>query len=193
MKTRILAPILVASLGLGILVACSSSGTSEAVTPTSVQLPDVTTSSATPETSTSTVPVTTIPVTTLPVTTSAPPTPSTTTPKRQVTTTVPAAPKTNTTAVTGTPSEILDKLRADVLSFERDIFASKNGDLYGKIGPLQKKYAGAATLTYNHDFIEGPGGDIEYTLRYYTGTSGDLTRIWDVEVGHYGDIILVDR
>ena len=95
--------------------------------------------------------------------------------------------------VTGTPSEILDKLRADVLAFEQYLLASGRGDLYGKIGPLQKKYAGAATLTYNHDFIEGPGGDIEYTLRYYTGTSGDLTRIWDVEVGHYGNMVLVDR
>ena len=95
--------------------------------------------------------------------------------------------------VTGTPSEILDKLRVDITAFEQKLLDSGNGDLYGKIGPLQKKYAGAATLTYNHDFIEGPGGDIEYTLRYYTGTSGDLTRIWDVEVGHHGDLVLVER
>ena len=192
MKTRILAPILVASLGLGVLAACSSDSTSEVVTPTSVQLPDVTTSSAAPVPSTSIVPVTTIPsttipATTLPVTTSAPVSPSTTAPKRQVATTVPAAPKTNTPAVTGTPSEILDKLRADVLAFERKVFASGNFDLYGNIGPLQRKYAGAATLTYKHDTVEG------YSLRYYTGTSGDLTRVWDYAVGHYGDIILVDR
>lgn len=178
MKTRILAPILVASLGLGVLAACSSNDTSEAVTPTSVQLPDVPTSSAAPEMSTSTVPVTTIPVTT----TSAPVTPSTTAPKRQVTTTFPAVPKTNTPAITGTPSEILDKLRADVQAFERKILESGNFGLYGEIGPLQKKYDGAATLSYKS------GG----TEDYYTGTSGDLTRIWDVEMVD-AELVLVER
>ena len=179
MKTRILAPILVASLGLGILAACSSNGMSEAVTPTSVQLPDMTTSSAAPETSTSTVPVTTIPVTTTLVSL----TPSTTAPKRQVTTTVPAAPKTKTPTVTGTPSEILDKLRADVLAFEQKIFDSGNFGLYGQIGSLQKKYAGAATLSYKSSSTE----------QYYTATSGELTRAWTVEVGDYRDIVLVER
>ena len=183
MKTRILTPILVASLGLGILVACSSNDTSEVVTPTTVQLPDVTTSSATPETSTSTVPVTTTPATTLPVTTTAPPAPSTTAPKRQVTTTVPAVPKTKTPAITGTPSEILDKLRADITAFEQKIYDSGNFGLFGEIGPLQKKYAGAATLVRNQE-VSGSS---------YTGTSGDLTRIWDVEFDEYGAVVLVQR
>ena len=166
---------LLVSLAFVGLVSCASDSSSGDQSMTTVQVSEV--------------PVTTIPVTTTSVSVA----PSTTAPKRQVATTVPAAPKTKTPVVTGTPSEILDKLRADVLAFEQKIFDSGNGDLYGKIGPLQKKYAGAATLTYNHDFIEGPGGDIEYTLCYYTGTSGDLTRIWDVEVGHYGDLVLVER
>jgi hypothetical protein len=122
-------------------------------------------------------------VTTLPVTTtSAPAAPSTTAPKRQVTTTVPAAPKTQTPAIAGTPSEILDKLRADVLAFEQKIFDSGNFGLYGQIGPLQKKYDGAATLSYKS------GG----TEHYYTGTSGDLTRIWDVEMVD-AELVLVER
>jgi len=178
MKTRVLASILAVSLGLVVLVACSSSNTSEAVTPTSVQMAESTTSSTAPGTSTSTVPVTTVPATT----TSAPVAPSTTVPKRQAATTVPAAPKTKTPVVTGTPSEILDKLRADVLAFERKILDSGNFGLYGEIGPLQKKYAGVATLSYKS------GG----TEHYYTAVSGDLTRIWDVEMVD-AELILVER
>ena len=175
MKTRILAPILVASLGLGILAACSSNGTSEAVTPTTVQVTDVPTSSAAPETSTSTVPVTT---------TSAPPTPSTTAPKRQVTTTFPAAPKTKTPAITGTPSEILDKLRADVLTMERATLASGDfGSLDPKRTALSAKYAGSAVLTYNRATSGGS----------YTVKSGDLTQVWYVELDDYGDLVLVER
>ena len=130
-----------------------------------------------------TVRVTEVAATTIPVTTTAPVAPSTTTPKRQVATSVPAAPKTTTPVITGTPSEILDKLRADVRAFEQKILDSGNFNLYGQIGPLQKKYAGAATLSYKS------GG----TEHYYTGTSGDLTRIWDVTTGDNRDIILVER
>ena len=85
--------------------------------------------------------------------------------------------------VTGTPSEILDKLRADVLAFERKILDSGNFSLFGEIGPLQKKYAGAATLVRNRE-VSGSS---------YTGTSGDLTRIWDVESDDYGDTVLIER
>jgi hypothetical protein len=85
--------------------------------------------------------------------------------------------------VTGTPSEILDKLRADVLAFEQKIFDSGNFGLYGEIGPLQKKYAGAATLSYKSSSTE----------QYYTATSGEITRAWTVEIGDYRDIILVER
>jgi hypothetical protein len=96
---------------------------------------------------------------------------------------IPVAPKITTPAITGTPSEILDKLRADVTSFEQKIYDSGNFGLFGEIGPLQKKYAGAATLSYKS------GG----TDHYYTATSGDLTRIWDVEFDDYGAVILVER
>jgi hypothetical protein len=178
MKTRVLAPTVAASLGLVVLVACSSSNASEAVTPTSVQIAESTTSSATPETSTSTIPATTVPATT----TSAPVAPSTTAPKRQATTTVPAAPKTKTPVITGTPSEILDKLRADVLAFEQKIFDSGNFGLYGQIGPLQKKYAGAATLSYKSSSTE----------QYYTATSGALTQAWYVEMID-AELVLVER
>jgi len=125
-------------------------------------------SSSQKTTSVETLPPTTTATSTIPVTTtSVPAAPSTTTPKRQVTTTVPAAPKTTTPTITGTPSEILDKLRADVTAFEQKIYDSGNFGLYGQIGPLQKKYAGAATLSYKS------GG----TEHYYTATSGDLTRV----------------
>ena len=131
-----------------------------------------------------TVRVSEVPVTTAPATTtSVPPAPSTTAPKRQATTTVTAAPKTKTPVVTGTPSEILDKLRADVLAFEQKIFDSGNFGLYGQIGALQKKYAGVATLSYKSSSTE----------QYYTATSGELTRAWTVEVGDYRDIVLVER
>lgn len=163
---------LLASLAFVGLVSCASDSSSGDQSMTTVRVSEV--------------PVTTIPATTLPVVTTAPVSPSTTTPKRRVTTTVPAAPKTSTPVVTGTPSEILDKLHADAQAFHRKIFASGNFDLYGKIGPLQKKYAGAATLTYKHDNFEG------YSLRYYTGTSGDLTRVWYVEVFD-AEIVLVER
>ena len=178
MKTRVLAPILAASLGLTVLAACSSSSVSEAVTPTSVQVAAVPTSSAAPETSASLVPVTTVPATT----TTVPAAPSTTAPKRQVTTTVPAASETKTPVITGTPSEILDKLRADVRAFEQKILDSGNFGLYGQIGSLQTKYAGIATLSYKS------GG----TEHYYTATSGDLTRIWDVEMVD-AELVLVER
>ena len=85
--------------------------------------------------------------------------------------------------VTGTPSEILDKLRADITAFQQKIYDSGNFGLFGEIGPLQKKYAGAATLSYR----------LSSTEQYYTGTSGDLTRIWDVEFDEYGDLVLVER
>jgi len=85
--------------------------------------------------------------------------------------------------VTGTPSEILDKLRADITAFEQKIYDSGNFGLFGEIGPLQKKYAGAATLSYR----------LSSTEQYYTGTSGDLTRIWDVEFDEYGSVVLVER
>ena len=64
MKTRLLAPVLLASLSIGVLAACSSSTPSEVETPTTVQVTDVPTSIAAPDTSTSTVPATTLPVTT---------------------------------------------------------------------------------------------------------------------------------
>jgi hypothetical protein len=84
--------------------------------------------------------------------------------------------------VTGTPSEILDKLRNDITAFERKILDSGNFGLYGEIGPLRKKYAGVATLSYKS------GG----TEHYYTGTSSDLTRIWDVEFID-AELVLVER
>ena len=84
--------------------------------------------------------------------------------------------------VTGTPSEILDKLRADITAFERKILDSGNFGLYGEIGPLQKKYAGVATLSHKSGWTED----------YYTGTSGDLTRIWDVEIID-AELVLVER
>ena len=124
------------------------------------------------------------PVTTNVVTTTSEQvTPSTTAPKRQATTTVPAAPKTKTPVITGTPSEILDKLRADVTAREQNVYDSGNFGLFGEIvGPLQKKYAGAATLSYK----------LSSTEQYYTGTSGDLTRIWDVEFID-AELVLVER
>jgi hypothetical protein len=64
MKTRLIAPALIASLSFGVLAACSSSDTPPAEAPTTVQVTDVPTSNAAPETSTSTVPVATLPVTT---------------------------------------------------------------------------------------------------------------------------------
>ena len=155
---------LLVSLAFVGLVSCASDSSSGDQSMTTVQVSEV--------------PATTIPVTT----TSVPPAPSTTAPKRQVATTVPAAPKTKTPVVTGTSSEILDKLRADILAFERKILESGNFGLYGEIGPLQKKYDGAATLSYKS------GG----TEDYYTGTSGDLTRIWDVEMVD-AELVLVER
>ena len=136
-------------------------------------------------TSVETLPPTTTTTSTIPVTTtSVPAVPSTTTPKRQVTTTVTAAPKTKTPTVTGTPSEILDKLRADVLAMERQIMSSGNfGSLDPKRAALSAKYSGAATLTYNRAVS---GGN-------YTAKSIDLTQVWYVELDDYGDIILVDR
>ena len=157
--------LLFVSLAFASLVSCASHSSSGNQTMTTVRVTEV--------------PVTTVLVTT----TSVPAAPSTTTPKRQVATSVPAAPKTTTPVITGTPSEILDKLRADVRAFEQKILDSGNFNLYGQIGPLQKKYAGAATLSYKS------GG----TEHYYTGTSGDLTRIWDVTTGDNRDIILVER
>jgi hypothetical protein len=85
--------------------------------------------------------------------------------------------------VTGTPSEILDKLRDDITAFEQNIYDSGNFGLFGEIGPLRKKYAGAATLSCK---LGGAG-------HYYTATSGDLTRVWDVEFDDYGDVVLVER
>lgn len=155
---------LLASLAFVGLVSCASHSPSGDQSMTTVQVTEV--------------PVTTIPVTT----TSVPPAPSTTAPKRQVTTTVTAAPKTKTPVITGTPSEILDKLRADVLAFERKILDSGNFGLYGQIGPLQKKYAGVATLSYKSSLTE----------EYYTGTSGDLTRVWDVDIVD-AVLVLVER
>ena len=156
---------LLVSLAFVGLVSCASNSSSGDQSMTTVQVTEV--------------PATTIPVTT----TSVPPAPSTTAPKRQVATTVPAAPKKKTPVVTGTPSEILDKLRADITAFEQKIYDSGNFGLFGEIGPLQKKYAGAATLSYR----------LSSTEQYYTGTSGDLTRIWDVEFDEYGDLVLVER
>ncbi len=135
------------------------------------------------------VPVTTVPITmtstpTSPSTTSAPVAPSTTAPKRQVSTTVPTAPKTKTPVITGTPSEILDKLRADVTAREQNVYDSGNFGLFGEIvGPLQKKYAGAATLVRN----QATSGSS------YTAKSGDLTQVWYVESDDYGAVLLVER
>ncbi len=84
--------------------------------------------------------------------------------------------------ITGSPSEILDKLRADVLAFERKILDSGNFGLYGEIGPLQKKYAGAATLSYKSSSTE----------QYYTATSGALTQAWYVEMID-AELVLVER
>ena len=156
---------LLVSLAFVGLVSCASNSSSGDQSMTTVQVTEV--------------PATTIPVTT----TSVPPAPSTTAPKRQVATTVPAAPKKKTPVVTGTPSEILDKLRADVLAFERKILESGNFSLFGEIGPLQKKYAGAATLVRNQE-VSGSS---------YTAKSGGLTRVWDVEFDEYGDTVLIER
>ena len=156
---------LLVSLAFVGLVSCASNSSSGDQSMTTVQVTEV--------------PATTIPVTT----TSVPPAPSTTAPKRQVATTVPAAPKKKTPVVTGTPSEILDKLRADVLAFERKILESGNFSLFGEIGPLQKKYAGAATLVRNQE-VSGSS---------YTAKSGGLTRVWDVESDDYGDTVLIER
>ena len=125
------------------------------------------------------------PVTTNVVTTTSEQvTPSTTAPKRQATTTVPAAPKTKTPVITGTPSEILDKLRADVTAREQNVYDSGNFGLFGEIvGPLQKKYAGAATLVRN----QATSGSS------YTAKSGDLTQVWYVESDDYGAVVLVER
>ena len=156
---------LLVSLAFVGLVSCASNSSSGDQSMTTVQVTEV--------------PATTNPVTT----TSVPPAPSTTAPKRQVATTVPAAPKTNTPAITGTPSEILDKLRADILAFERKILESGNFGLYGEIGPLQKKYDGAATLVRNQE-VSGSS---------YTAKSGGLTRVWDIEFDDYGDTVLIER
>ena len=156
---------LLVSLAFVGLVSCASNSSSGDQSMTTVQVSEV--------------PATTIPVTT----TSVPPAPSTTAPKRQVATTVPAAPKKKTPVVTGTPSEILDKLRADVLAFERKILESGNFSLFGEIGPLQKKYAGAATLVRNQE-VSGSS---------YTAKSGGLTRVWDIEFDDYGDTVLIER
>ena len=85
--------------------------------------------------------------------------------------------------VTGTPSEILDKLRVDITAFEQKILDSGNFGLFGEIGPLQKKYAGAATLVRNQD-VSGSS---------YTAKSGGLTRVWDIEFDDYGDTVLIER
>ncbi len=85
--------------------------------------------------------------------------------------------------VTGTPSEILDKLRVDITAFEQKIYDSGNFGLFGEIGPLQKKYAGAATLVRNQE-VSGSS---------YTAKSGGLTRVWDVEFDEYGDTVLIER
>ena len=156
---------LLVSLAFVGLVSCASNSSSGDQSMTTVQVTEV--------------PATTIPVTT----TSVPPAPSTTAPKRQVATTVPAAPKKKTPVVTGTPSEILDKLRADITAFEQKIYDSGNFGLFGEIGPLQKKYAGAATLVRNQE-VSGSS---------YTAKSGGLTRVWDVEFDEYGDTVLIER
>ena len=156
---------LLVSLAFVGLVSCASNSSSGDQSMTTVQVTEV--------------PATTIPVTT----TSVPPAPSTTAPKRQVATTVPAAPKKKTPVVTGTPSEVLDKLRADITAFEQKIYDSGNFGLFGEIGPLQKKYAGAATLVRNQE-VSGSS---------YTAKSGGLTRVWDVEFDEYGDTVLIER
>jgi hypothetical protein len=156
---------LLVSLAFAGLVSCASDSSSGGQSMTTVQVTEA--------------PATTVPATT----TSVPVAPATTAPKRQATTTVPATPKTKTPVITGTPSEILDKLRADITAFEQKIYDSGNFGLFGEIGPLQKKYAGAATLSYR----------LSSTEQYYTGTSGDLTRIWDVEFDEYGSVVLVER
>ena len=131
-----------------------------------------------------TVRVSEVPVTTLPITTtSVPPAPSTTAPKRQVTTTVPTAPKTKTPTVTGTPSEILDKLRADVLAMERQIMSSGDfGSYSSRVEALSVKYAGSATLARNRS-MSGSS---------YTAKSGDLTQVWYVEIID-AELVLVER
>ena len=156
---------LLVSLAFVGLVSCASNSSSGDQSMTTVQVTEV--------------PATTIPVTT----TSVPPAPSTTAPKRQVATTVPAAPKTKTPVVTGTPSEILNKLRADVLAMERKTLASGDfGSLDPKRTALSAKYSGAATLTYNRAVS---GGN-------YTAKSGDLTQVWFVEIID-AELVLVER
>lgn len=85
--------------------------------------------------------------------------------------------------VTGTPSEILDKLRADITAFEQKILDSGNFGLFGEIGPLQKKYAGAATLVRNQE-VSGSS---------YTAKSVGISRVWFVEFDEYGAVLLVER
>ena len=85
--------------------------------------------------------------------------------------------------VTGTPSEILNKLRADVLAMERKTLASGDfGSLDPKRTALSAKYSGAATLTYNRAVS---GGN-------YTAKSGDLTQVWFVEIID-AELVLVER
>ena len=85
--------------------------------------------------------------------------------------------------VTGTPTEILDKLRVDITAFEQKILDSGNFGLYGEIGPLQKKYAGAATLVRNQE-VSGSS---------YTAKSVGISRVWFVELDEYGAVLLVER
>ena len=136
-------------------------------------------------TSVETLPPTTVATSTIPVTTTSEPVASstTTTPKRQATTTVPTAPKKKTPVITGTPSEILDKLRADVLAMERQIMSSGDfGSYSSRVEALSVKYSGSATLVRNRSV----------TAESYTAKSGDLTQVWFVEFTD-AELILVER
>jgi len=157
---------LLVSLAFVGLVSCASDSSSGGQSMTIVQVTEV--------------PATTVPATT----TSAPVDPSTTAPKRQATTTVPAAPKTKTPVITGTPSEILDKLRADVLAMERQIMSSGDfGSYSSRVEALSVKYSGSATLVRNR----ATSGSS------YTAKSGGLSRVWFDELDDYGDVVLVER
>jgi hypothetical protein len=86
--------------------------------------------------------------------------------------------------ITGTPSEILDKLRADVLAMERQIMSSGDfGSYSSRVEALSVKYSGSATLVRNR----ATSGSS------YTAKSEDLTQVWYVEFDDYGAVVLVER
>jgi hypothetical protein len=66
---------------------------------------------------------------------------------------------------------------------ERQIMSSGDfGSYSSKVAALSRKYAGSATLVRNR----------AVSAESYTGTSGDLTQVWFVEIID-AEIVLIER